>query len=162
MSLHSTRIDIPAKTRSKVIAILNARLADAIDLSMQAKQAHWNVKGPNFIGLHELFDDVAEHAEGHVDKLAERITSLGGTALGTVRAVGRTSSLKAYPEDIFDGPAHVAALATALAAFAKLTRAAIETTDDLDDEVTSDLFNEITGEADKDLWFLEAHLQAAK
>jgi starvation-inducible DNA-binding protein len=158
MSLHSTRIDIPARTRARVVAILNARLADAIDLSMQAKQAHWNVKGPNFIGLHELFDDVAEHAEGHVDKLAERITTLGGTALGTIRAVGRASSLKAYPEDIFEGRAHVAALA----AFAKLTRAAIEATDDLDDEVTSDLFNEITGEADKDLWFLEAHLQAAK
>jgi starvation-inducible DNA-binding protein len=162
MTLHATRNDIPAKTRRKVVDILNARLADAIDLSMQAKQAHWNVKGPHFIGLHELFDDVAEHAEDHVDKLAERITALGGTALGTVRAVAKTTSLKPYPENIFAGPDHVAALANALGAFAKLTRQAIEDTDDLDDEVTSDLFNEITGEADKDLWFVEAHLQAER
>ena len=85
--MHKTRNDIPAKTRKKVVELLNARLVDAIDLSMQAKQAHWNVKGPNFIALHELFDKVAEHAEGHVDALAERITALGGTAVGTVRAV---------------------------------------------------------------------------
>jgi starvation-inducible DNA-binding protein len=123
--MHKTRHDIPAKTRKKVVELLNARLVDAIDLSMQAKQAHWNVKGPNFIALHELFDKVAEHAEGHVDALAERITALGGTAVGTVRAVAARSTLKAYPEDIFTGPQHLAALADALAAAAKASRQAV-------------------------------------
>ena len=157
--MHKTRNDIPAKTRKKVVDLLNARLVDAIDLSLQAKQAHWNVKGPNFIALHELFDKVAEHAEEHVDALAERITALGGTAIGTVRAVAARSTLKAYPENIFTGPQHLEALAGALAAAAKASREAIEIADDLDDEVTADLFNEITAGLDKDLWFVEAHLQ---
>lgn len=158
--MHHTRIDLPTKTRQRVVKLLNARLADAIDLSLQAKQAHWNVKGPNFIALHELFDKVAEHAEQHVDELAERITILGGTAYGTLREVSTGTSLKAWPEKAVSGRQHVEALADTLAQFAKLTRAAIEVAEDLDDEVTADLFNEITAAADKDLWFVEAHLQA--
>ena len=93
--MHKTRNDMPVKTRKKVVELLNARLVDAIDLSLQAKQAHWNVRGPNFIALHELFDKIAEHAEEQVDALAERITALGGTAVGTVRAVASRSTLKA-------------------------------------------------------------------
>lgn len=162
MSLHKTRNDLSLKTRSKVVELLNARLADAIDLGLQSKQAHWNVKGPHFIALHELFDKVAENVEDHVDKLAERITSLGGTALGTARVVASKSALKPYPENIFAGSEHLVALSDALAAFAKLTRRAIEAADGFGDAVTSDLFNEITGEVDKDLWFLEAHLQSQR
>ena len=109
--------------------------------------------------LHELFDKIAEHAEGHVDALAERITALGGTARGTVRTVAARSSLKPYPENIYTGAQHLEALAIALATAAKASRQAIEIADDLDDEVTADLFNEITGALDKDLWFIEAHLQ---
>lgn len=158
--MHKTRNDLPAKTRKRVVELLNARLVDAIDLSLQAKQAHWNVKGPNFIALHELFDKLADHAESHVDALAERITALGGTAVGTVRAVAAGSLLKPYPENIFTGMQHLQALADALATAAKANREAIEIADDLDDEVTADLFNEITAALDKDLWFIEAHLQA--
>lgn len=156
--MHKTRNDMPVKTRKKVVELLNARLVDAIDLSLQAKQAHWNVRGPNFIALHELFDKIAEHAEEQVDALAERITALGGTAVGTVRAVASRSTLKAYPENISSGEAHLQALAAAIATAAKASREAIEIADDLDDEVTADLFNEITGALDKDLWFVEAHL----
>ncbi len=158
--MHKTRNDLPAKTRKRVVELLNARLVDAIDLSLQAKQAHWNVKGPNFIALHELFDKLADHAESHVDALAERITALGGTAVGTVRAVAAGSLLKPYPENISAGMQHLQALADALATAAKANREAIEIADDLDDEVTADLFNEITAALDKDLWFIEAHLQA--
>ena len=157
--MHKTRNDLPLKTRKQVVELLNARLVDAIDLGLQAKQAHWNVKGPNFIALHELFDKIAEHAEGHVDALAERIAALGGTARGTVRTVAARSSLKPYPENIYTGTQHLEALAVALATAAKASRQAIEIADDLDDEVTADLFNEITGALDKDLWFIEAHLQ---
>ena len=158
--MHPTRIDLPAKTRQNVIKLLNARLADAIDLSLQAKHAHWNVKGPHFIALHELFDRVAEHAEEHVDELAERITILGGTAQGTLRAVSVGTSLKAWPEKAVSGREHVEALANAIAQFGKATHAAIQEADDLDDKVTADLFNDITATTDKDLWFVEAHLQS--
>jgi len=78
VSMFDTKNDLPVNTRTKVIDLLNARLADAIDLGAQTKHAHWNVKGPNFIALHELFDKVAEHVEDYVDTIAERVTSLGG------------------------------------------------------------------------------------
>jgi starvation-inducible DNA-binding protein len=160
MSLHKTRIDIPTKTRDKVTKLLGERLIDMLDLKLAVKQAHWNVKGPDFIQLHELFDEIAGRIEGHADALAERITSLGGVALGRVQVVAKGTSLAPYPDNIFTGPKHLAALAERLAAVAKATRLAIDTTDDWDDEVTSDLFTQITGVLDKDLWFIEAHLQA--
>jgi starvation-inducible DNA-binding protein len=157
--MHKTRNDLPLKTRKQVRDLLNARLVDAIDLGLQAKQAHWNVKGPNFIALHELFDRIAERAVGHVDALAERITALGGTAHGAVRTVAARSSLKPYPENISTGAQHLDALAVALATVAKASRKAIEIADDLDDEVTADLLNEITAALDKDLRLIEPHLQ---
>ena len=98
--MFETRNDLSADTRAQVIRLLNARLADAIDLGMQTKHAHWNVKGPHFIALHELFDKIAEAIEEHVDTIAERVTALGGTAAGTVAAVARATSLKAYPEEL--------------------------------------------------------------
>ncbi len=120
--MHSTKNDLGKKNREKTIEILNARLADAIDLKTQAKQAHWNVKGPHFIGLHELFDQVATAVEAHIDLIAERATALGGTAMGTARVVAQTSTLSEYPLEIFDGTAHVDALSTAMSDFGKKVR----------------------------------------
>ena len=160
--MFDTRNDLPASTRTKVIELLNARLADAIDLGTQAKHAHWNVKGPSFIALHELFDKVAESLEDHVDTIAERVTALGGTARGTVTAVARTTCLKPYPEDISEGLAHVDALSAALADFGARVRAAIDSADKLGDADTSDLFTGVSRENDKYLWFLEAHLHAKR
>ena len=160
--MHETRIDIPARARAKVIASLNARLADAIDLGAQAKHAHWNVKGPQFIALHELFDKLAESVEEHIDELAERITALGGTAYGTIGAAARTSSLTPYPENIVDGLAHVDALAGALAQFGKQIRRGIDEAGKHGDADTADLYTGISREADKYLWFLEAHLQSGR
>jgi len=160
--MHDTRNDLPGRSRAKVIAALNARLADAIDLGAQAKHAHWNVKGPHFIALHELFDKVAESIEEHVDELAERITALGGTAYGTIAAAARTSSLTPYPEDIVEGLAHVDALAAALAHFGKKIRKGIDDAGKLGDADTADLYTEISRETDKYLWFLEAHLQSGR
>src|ERR1041385_6686735 len=94
--LNPTRNDLPAKPRAAVVELLNASLADAVDLQSQAKQAHWNVKGPNFIALHELFDKVAEGAEEAVDSLAERAVQLGGVAQGTARQAASRSRLKEY------------------------------------------------------------------
>ena len=158
--LHTTKIDIAKGKREKLVAILNQRLADASDLKSQAKQAHWNVKGMNFIALHELFDKVSTELDTHVDDIAERITTLGGTAMGTVRVAALHSSLAEYPLEISDGADHVDALSTAMADFGKKVRADISVTDDLGDADTADLFTGVSRSVDKLLWFVEAHIQA--
>jgi starvation-inducible DNA-binding protein len=160
MELHNTKIDLAKDKREKLISILNQSLADAIDLKSQAKQAHWNVKGPNFIALHELFDQVATDLETHTDDLAERVTTLGGTAMGTVRTAAEISSLSQYPMEITDGTAHVDALSTALADFGKKVRKNIEETDELGDADTADLYTGVSRAVDKLLWFVEAHNQS--
>lgn len=156
--MFNTKNDLPLGTRTAAVELLNARLADAIDLGTQVKHAHWNVKGPNFIALHELFDKVAESVEDQIDTIAERVTALGGTARGTLAAVARGTSLKPYPEEISDGLAHVEALSTVLADFGRKVRAAIEESAKMGDADTSDLFTGISRETDKTLWFLEATL----
>lgn len=113
----------------------------------------------NFISLHELFDRVATELDNHVDNVAERITTLGGTAMGTVRLAAKNSSLAECPYEITDGMAHVDALSSALADFGKKTRANIDATDELGDKDTADLYTEISRSVDKLLWFVEAHIQ---
>src|SRR5262245_56296225 len=103
MKLHKTKIDLRDKTRRAMTDLLNQELADVLDLGLQAKQAHWNVKGPHFIGLHELFDKVAEELEEFTDEIAERAVELGGVALGTVQIVTKQSRLGAYPLNISSG-----------------------------------------------------------
>lgn len=158
--IHNTKNSIDKGTREQVIELLNARLADAIDLQSQAKQAHWNVKGMSFIALHELFDQVSSEVLVHIDDIAERVTILGGTALGTVRVAAQKSSLSQYPLEITDGEAHVEALSTALADFGKKVRADIDAADELGDKDTADLFTGISRSIDKFVWFVEAHGQA--
>lgn len=158
--MHKTKNGLSQETREKVIDILNARLADASDLKSQAKQAHWNVKGIHFFQLHELFDQVAQAVEAHMDLIAERATALGGTAFGTVRVAAQNSTLSEYPLEITDGTAHVDALSTALADFGNVVRRNIDETNDLGDADTADLFTEVSREIDKLLWFVEAHIQA--
>jgi starvation-inducible DNA-binding protein len=160
--MYKTENNIPKNRRIEINAIMNKRLASALDLQMQMKQAHWNVKGPNFIGLHELFDKIDEAVRGYVDLIAERIVQLGGTAEGTIRVAASRSELEEYPISISEGPAHVSAVATALAAFGRETRGTINEADVLDDADTADLFTEISRGMDKWLWFVEAHAQAAK
>ena len=158
--MHKTKNDLPKETREKIIETLNSRLADASDLKSQAKQAHWNVKGMSFIALHELFDQVATEVEAFTDLIAERVTVLGGTALGTVRVAASNSTLSEYPLEITDGADHVDALSSALADFGKKVRANIDEADNLGDMDTADLFTEVSRGIDKLLWFVEAHIQA--
>jgi len=157
--LHPTKNDLPAKARTQLVELLNERLASAIDLQYQAKQAHWNLKGPRFYTLHLLFDEVSEAAEEAVDELAERAVQLGGTARGSVRLAAKASVLAEYPLEAVSGEEHVAALTTALAAFGAQIRAGIALSAELGDADTSDLFTEISRTADKQLWFVEAHQQ---
>ena len=160
--LYETKNGISQQRRAAINALMNQRLADAVDLQMQMKQAHWNVKGPSFIGLHELFDKVAEDVESYADMIAERITQLGGIAEGTVRLSATRSLLEEYPLTIADGMAHVKAVAKALSTFGHEARITINQAGELDDADTADLFTEVSRGIDKWLWFVEAHSQAAK
>ena len=160
--MYKTKNDLSEAVRIKAIALLNERLAECIDLQTQTKQAHWNVKGPNFIALHELFDQVNEAVEDYVDEIAERAVQLGGVAEGTVRIVARRSSLAEYPAGAADGRSHVEALSSALAAFGKQARKAIDDAGEFGDLDTADLFTEVSRGIDKWLWFVEAHLQAER
>ena len=154
-----TRIDLGENTRRQMSDLLNARLADALDLAGQCKQAHWNVKGPNFSALHELFDTLHANVNIHVDTIAERVVALGGTALGTAPIVADKTTLPAYPTDIRSGRDHADRMSIAFAAFAKVSRAAIETAEEAGDAVTADLFTAVAAQTDKDLWMLDAHLE---
>jgi starvation-inducible DNA-binding protein len=156
--MYNTKNDLPEMTRADVVAILNARLADSIDLMHQAKQAHWNVKGPSFIALHKLFDEIVDAAEEYMHLLAERVVQLGGTAEGTIQVATERTGLKAYPLTLTEERDHVEALSSALAAYAKGVRRAIDETDELGDRDTADIFTQISRGVDKYLWFVEAHL----
>ena len=156
----TTRIDIGEDARSELVDLLNARLADAFDLYAQAKQAHWSVRGSDFFQLHELYDDVAGAVLPLVDEIAERAGQLGGAARGTVRMAAEATSLDEYPEDAVDGSETLEVVADRLAVCAAGMRGAIDRAEKLGDIATSDLFTEATRTLDKQLWFVEAHLQA--
>jgi starvation-inducible DNA-binding protein len=156
--MSKTRNDLSDNTRKAMAALLNARLADAIDLRMAIKQAHWNVKGSNFIALHELFDQIQARVDGFVDDIAERVTALAGIAAGTAQVAVANSTLEPYPTDITDQTAHLKAVADRIAAFGKQVRSAIDAADEASDKDTADLFTGMSRQLDKDLWFIEAHL----
>ena len=156
----SSGVDLSDDIKSKLIDLLNARLADTIDVKTQVKHAHWNVKGLQFHQLHLLFDDVAGHVDDVADLIAERAVQLGGVAHGTARIVAKTSSVPEYDLDAVKGEDHVRALVDRLSALANASREAIDEADKLGDKATSDIFTEIVRATDKDLWFVEAHIQA--
>jgi starvation-inducible DNA-binding protein len=156
----SSSIKLLDDTKSRVIELLNARLADTVDMKTQAKHAHWNVKGIHFFQLHELFDSVAAHLEEQSDLIAERVTQLGGVAEGTARQAAANSTIPEYDLYAVKGEEHVKALVQRLSKLANAARAAIDQSSKLGDQATADLFTEVTRAADKDLWFLEAHLTA--
>jgi len=157
--MNPTRIDLTPDHRSKLCSLLNQRLADIIDLTQQARQAHWNVKGPNFIALHHLFDEIYAYLGAQTDDIAERIVALGGNAEGRVQAVAKATSLPHYPDGLHGGRSHLDALASSVAVFGKAVREGIDQTDKLGDADSADLLTGISREIDKYLWFLEAHLQ---
>ena len=155
-----TKNDLADSVGKEINQLLNARLSDLVDLKTQVKQAHWNVKGPHFIGLHLLFDDIAAAVDGYVDEVAERAVQLGGVALGTARVAAAHSTLPEYPLDIKNGIDHVEALSTALAHAGKLVRAGIDASAEIGDADTADLLTGVSRGLDKWLWFVEAHAGA--
>jgi starvation-inducible DNA-binding protein len=155
----TSRIDLSEHVRKQSCALLQACLSNALDLEAQAKQAHWNVKGPHFLQLHELFDRVHDEIENFVDLLAERITTLGHVADGRIATTSAQTSLYLYPIEAHGGEAHLKALAASVGAFGKSVRASIADAETADDADTADLFTQISRETDKQLWLIEAHLQ---
>jgi len=157
--LFPTRNDLPAKTRTAIIDQLNQHLANLTDLFSQTKFAHWNVKGSTFYQLHKLFDELAEGVEDAVDEVAERITALGGLALGTVRMTAKNSKLDEFPPEEYSCEAVLNIVADRFAATSKSVRTGIDEADELQDADTADLLTDISRMLDKSLYFLESHLQ---
>jgi starvation-inducible DNA-binding protein len=158
-TMHATQNDLKSNTKTAVIKLLNARLADAIDLSLLTKQAHWNLKGLQFIGIHEMLDGFRTALDVHTDTVAERIVQLGGTAFGTAHTVAKDSSLTPYPTDIYKIKDHLAALTDRYAKTANAVRAGIDESDEAGDADTADILTAFSRDLDKQLWFLEAHIQ---
>lgn len=159
MAQYKSHNDLSANAKSVSIGVLNARLADSIDLALLTKQAHWNIKGPHFIALHEMIDGFRTELDEHVDTIAERVVQLGGTALGTTQTVAKGTTLAPYPTDIYTSKDHLAALIERYGKVANAVRSAIDETDGAGDADTADLFTAYSRALDKALWFLEAHIQ---
>lgn len=156
----NTSIDVPAKARERINEVLSRQLADTTDLYTQLKHAHWNVKGSDFYQLHLLYDQLAACALEWSDEIAERIAMLGGYVKGTLRMSAADTRLPEFPKDVVEGMETVRALVAAYANYCASTREAIGKTETLGDPTTADLLTEVSRDADKNLWFLEAHLQA--
>ena len=156
---HKTRNDLPDNAKKASIDLLNARLAESIDLALITKQAHWNLKGPQFIAIHEMLDGFRDEIDEGTDTMAERVVQLGGTAIGTSQEVVKRSELKPYPTDIYAIHDHLAALIDRYSKVANTVRAAIDTADEAGDADTADIFTQVSRDLDKALWFLEAHVQ---
>jgi starvation-inducible DNA-binding protein len=154
-----TRIDLPPAAREQVNTVLNQQLADMFDLYSQTKQAHWNVKGSDFYQLHKLFDQLAEDILEHIDTVAERITALGGVAMGTVQMAAHSTRLPEFPARPVLSMACVEVLAVRYASVAETTRSAISVASERQDETTANLLQDVSAALDKGLWMLEAHLQ---
>lgn len=158
-NLTHTRNSLPQKNRIEAVALLQQRLADSIDLMLQAKQAHWNIKGFHFIALHELFDKVFSDTVTYMDLIAERIVQLGGTANGTLRSAALQTGLPDYPLDFSSSAKHVAQIAHALAFFSEGLRDSLADCERLEDPATADILTQVARGVDVNLWFVEAHEQ---
>jgi len=159
---HKTRNDIPSNTKKTAVDLLNKALTATIDLALVTKQAHWNLKGPRFIMIHEMLDKFRKELDEHVDTIAERVAQLGGTAYGTVQTVAKSTKLKPYPTDIYTVEDHIKALIERYSEVANLIRSTIDEADEAGEAITTDIFTAAARTLDKNLWMLEAHIQESK
>ena len=153
-----SHINLPREAREELIELLNTSLATAVDLHWQVKQAHWNIRGRDFISRHELFDEVADHVRKQADEFAERAGALGGYAQGTIRLATKNSELEEYDLSAVNGDDHVRVLVDRITVYASTIREGIQRAGDLNDPVTEDLLTQSLGQVEQDLWFLESHL----
>ncbi|MFD2238648.1 DNA starvation/stationary phase protection protein Dps [Aureimonas populi] len=160
VTLHPTRNTMSENTRGAMVGLLQKHLGTAIDVTYAAKQAHWNVKGMNFIAVHKLFDELHEKAEGYVDEIAERLTALGGQAVGTVQGASANTILEPYPTDLVDSEGHLKRLADHYANWGAAIREGISEADDAGDDLTADLLTGVGRGVEEALYFLESHFQS--
>jgi starvation-inducible DNA-binding protein len=158
MKLHKTSNALDSNVKATSIGLLNARVADTIDLALATKQAHWNIKGPNFMSVHLMLDTLRDEVDEYVDTMAERAVQLGGTALGTVQTTAKTSSLPPYPTDISSIDDHLRAMVERASHAASSVRTSIDAADEAGDADTADVFTEVSRGLDKWVWFLESHI----
>lgn len=155
--MHATHNTLSENIRAQSAELLNLQLAAAIDLHGQVKQAHWNVRGPGFMAVHKLFDDVSGEVETYSDMIAERAGGVGATAFGTVQVATERSFLVPYSLGVADVAEHVFAVSAALAAFGQSIRDAAVHATVFGDADTADLLTEISRRIDHQLWFVESH-----
>lgn len=155
--MHYTHNTLSENIRGQSVELLNRHLAAAIDLHAQVKQAHWNVRGSSFSAVHELFDNTAVEVETYSDLIAERAAALGGTAHGTVHMAAERSFLVPYPLGVAEAREHIFALSQAVSAFGQSAREAIGLSTTYGDPVTADLFTQVAGGMDRQLWLIESH-----
>ncbi|MFX0545098.1 DNA starvation/stationary phase protection protein Dps [Roseovarius sp. S1116L3] len=148
--------------REASINHLNVALATGIQLQLAIKQAHWNIKGPSFIGIHELLDDVYDRMGEHVDTIAERCVILGGTADGTLEGVEKNGKLEPYPRDAVHQDVHIDELKKRMVQFTTLVHESLKEVGESGDEETADLFTGVSRGVSKDAWFIGAHHTSAK
>ena len=160
--MYSTKINLKDEVRQKIIELFQERLSDGLDLMLQTKHAHWNLKGEQFISLHRLCDKVNKAMRKSSDLIAERIVQLGGVAHGTSQSITKKTSIDEYPSNIADWKEHIEFLSNSLAQFCNESRAALKQFDKIDDPVSEDILIEVTRKVDMYLWMLESHLFRAK
>jgi starvation-inducible DNA-binding protein len=160
MAAYASHNALDSNVKSAAVTLLNARVADAIDLALAIKQAHWNLKGREFIAIHEMLDDLRGDVDDYVDTMAERAAALGGIAIGTVQAVAEKTTLAPYPTDLHAIEAHLRALVERTAVVGNAVRQNIDAAAEAGDANTADVFTEVSRGLDKWLWILESHLPA--
>ena len=157
MDTHKTANNLNNNAKAASIELLNARVADGIDLALLTKQAHWNLRGLQFIAVHEMLDVFRTQLDDHIDTMAERIVQIGGTAMGTTQSVAASTTLQPYPTDIHSIKEHLQELVVRFGQFANSVRSAIDEADEVGDANTADILTAASRDLDKALWFLEAH-----
>ena len=156
---YPSRVELPREQKGELIALLNQQLANLTDLYTQTKHSHWNVKGPNFYGTHKMFDALAETVEENIDKVAERLTALGGVAHGTVRMAASATELDDFPPDLAQTLDVIGFMAKQYSQAGNSARTAIDEADELEDAGTADLLTDVVRDLDEALYFLDSHLQ---
>ena len=152
--MYKTKIDLAEKTRRNIVAILNDRLAEAIDLQSQVKQAHWNVKGPHFIALHELFDKISDAVLEQIDEIAERVRKIGGVTIRSIGHIARLQRIADNDADYVEPADMLSELKEDEKALDLRMRAVHSLCDDADDVATASLLENWIDQTQRRAWFL--------